>query len=218
MVLSPLYASPDIAEHKISALYELTNAAAPNLRPSWNIAPTQDADVIVKGENGLALKSFRWGLVPSWAGDIKIGAKMINARSETVAEKPAFRNALRSRRCIVPVSGFYEWQTTGKLKQPYLISSNDGLPMAFAGLWECWKEEVYTFSILTTAANTTMAALHDRMPVILERGDVTKWIEKGDVSLLAPAPDGSLRTWPVSPKVNKPAYNAADCIEPFNAV
>jgi putative SOS response-associated peptidase YedK len=139
---------------ELIGLYRLTNPATPNLRSSWNIAPTQDAGVIVPEESGLMYKAMRWGLVPMWAKDIKIGNQAINARVETAATKPLFRGAWKERRCLVPASGFYEWKmlpsSTTKsrtFKQPFYISRKDGLPLTFAGLWEKWKDGMLSFKI-----------------------------------------------------------------------
>jgi len=147
----------------------------------YNIAPTQEAPVVraaVGGGREVAM--LRWGLVPYWAKDLKIGTKMINARSETVEEKPSFRNAFRRRRCIVPATGFFEWRGDPGKKQPFAITAADQPLFAFAGLWESWKpkdgDTVETFTILTTGANPTVAAIHDRMPVILPEADREAWL------------------------------------------
>lgn len=167
-----------------------------NLPPRWNIAPTQDVVTVIRGavdspggpgtRRGNAAAMCRWGLVPSWAKDIDIGAKMINARAETAAEKPAFRAAMRRRRCLIPVSGFYEWQANpaGKgPKQPYWIARADGGLMSFAGLWEIWTapdgSELRTCSILTTDASEALAPVHHRMPVMLEAGEFEAWLGTG---------------------------------------
>ena len=181
--------------------------------PRYNVAPTQQVPVIVAHENERFLVEHRWGLVPFWAKDLSIGARMINARSETVATLPAFRESLAKRRCIIPATRFYEWQKVGKSRIPYTILRNDGFPMSFAGLWASWRnpethERVLSCSIVTTAANTPMRSLHDRMPVILEDDAVDRWLDpdvedvEGLRGLLAPAPDDTVSAHPVSRLVN----------------
>jgi putative SOS response-associated peptidase YedK len=199
-------------------LYNLTNIAIPNLRASWNVAPTQDVGVVIPEGSGLVYKTMRWGLIPFWAKDEKIGNQLINARVESIAEKPAFREAYKARRCLVPASGFYEWQAVPvagakkPLKQPFYITRADGKPLTFAGLWDCWKKEVLSFTILTAPASPGIRGLHDRMPVILDREGSEAWLRGG-----APHPASDLDTvltcYPVSPRVNKPSYNEPDCIE-----
>lgn len=161
-----------------------------NLQPRYNIAPTQIVPVVRGGEGRRSLVMMRWGLVPGWAKEISIASRMINARSETVAGKPAFREAFRTRRCLVPADGYYEWQAEGKRRQPYRVTREDGAPMAFAGLWEQWKARrdsgganpvsvgdlVETFTIVTTAASESIANLHDRMPVVIEPDDFEVWL------------------------------------------
>jgi putative SOS response-associated peptidase YedK len=203
---------------ELSDLYNLTNPLALNLEPSWNIAPTQEAGVIVREEQGLVHRPMRWGLVPAWARDIGIGSRAINARIETAAEKPVFRDAWKSRRCLVPASGFYEWREVpipGKArpsKMPFYITRPDGLPLTFAGLWERWKDGMLSFTILTQDACARLGRLHDRMPVILAAGGFEPWL-----SGAAPACDmqiaEALRIAPVSPKVNSPRYNEPGCVE-----
>jgi putative SOS response-associated peptidase YedK len=202
----------------------------PNLMPRYNIAPTQDVPVIrerrePKGERTLQL--LRWGLIPSWAEDMKGGAKLINARAEGISERPSFREAFWKRRCLVPADGFYEWRTEGKLKQPYLIQRRDRAPFAFAGLWERWvprtqpPEPAYidSFTIVTTRANALLEPLHLRMPVILAPEDYARWLDRGAgeselKALLKPAPEDLLAYVPVSPRVNAAAPNDAGLIEP----
>ncbi len=188
----------------------------PNFPPRWNIAPTQDALVIRRhpetGERHL--DPLRWGLVPHWAKDAAGAARLINARSETVATTPAFRDAFRKRRCLVPADGFYEWQAVAGAarKQPYTIQLASGQPMAFAGLWEGWRdpasgEVLRSFTILTTDANRTLAPLHHRMPVILDRAAWPAWLGEDAAApedlraLLRPCPDEALLAWPVAPRV-----------------
>ncbi|MFK8253266.1 SOS response-associated peptidase [Ancylobacter terrae] len=196
----------------------------PNLPPRCNGAPSQDILVIRRNpETARAeLGALRWGLVPVWSSDLKIAWKTINARAETVATTPAFRGAWKARRrCIVPVDGFYEWRREGKQKQPFMIARKDGKPLALAGLWEGWRdpqsgEWLRTFTILTCDASPFMAPLHDRMPVILEEADVARWLESDDVaSLLRPYGPDDLAMWPVSTRVNSPANEGPDLVEPI---
>ena len=194
----------------------------------YNIAPTQAAPVVRAADRGeKRVDPLRWGLIPSWADDASIGSGLINARSETVTQKPAFRGAYQGRRCVVPASGFYEWKavTAEKRKQPYyLLPSADDDLFLFAGLWERWVpkdggQAVETFAILTTNANELMAAMHDRMPVILQPEDARLWLDVGagaDAlrSLLKPFPSELMRQYPVSTLVNSPKNDTAACIEP----
>jgi len=202
----------------------------PNLMSRYNIAPTQEVPVIrerrePKGERTLQL--LRWGLIPYFAEDMKGGAKLINARSEGIAERPSFREAFRKRRCLVPADGFYEWRTEGKLKQPYLIQRRDREPFAFAGLWERWSPKAQpmdrpyldSFTIVTTSANALLRPLHERMPVILAPDDYARWLDRGSSAaelkaLLKPAPEDLLGYFPVSPRVNAAAPDDAGLIEP----
>jgi len=161
--------------------YTFRVAQNPRVLKRFNIAPTQEAPVVrvdAGGERELAM--LRWGLVPSWAKDIAVGTKMINARAEGVAEKPAFREALRKRRCIVPATGFFEWQGPPGRKQPFAITVPGAPLIGFAGLWESWRaaagEPVQTFTIVTTDANEAIAPIHDRMPVILTPDDAEAWL------------------------------------------
>lgn len=197
----------------------------PNMPPNWNVAPTQDAVVVRRhpesGERRLG--SLRWGLVPGWTKDLKAARKPINARSETAAISGMFKGALAARRCIVPADAFYEWRTLPDGKQPYAIARHDGAPMAFAGLWEAWRdpagEVLRTFTILTTTANATMSPLHERMTVILEPEDWPVWLGEapGDpMALLRPAPEDTLRIWPVSRAVNSVRNNGAALLDPVD--
>jgi putative SOS response-associated peptidase YedK len=187
-------------------------AQVPVFDVRYNLAPTQLAPVARAGEDGaLRLEPLRWGLVPAWAKDASIGARTINARSESAAEKPSFRSAWKQRRCIVPASWFYEWQRVGTKKVPLRIERRDGAPLTFAGLWERWKGNAETpgfdsFTILTTAANGTLSPLHDRMPVILaDQGARERWLDlrRDDAAaLMAPAADDLLQYHAVSTRVN----------------
>jgi putative SOS response-associated peptidase YedK len=189
--------------------------------PRFNISPTQHVPVLLLEEGRRVLDMFRWGLIPGWAKDASIGQKMINARAETVAEKPAYRAALARRRCLIPAAGFYEWKKVGKVKVPHWIHPAGGAPLAFAGLWEVWRpkdaEPVQSFTILTTTPSADVAGLHDRMPVILDGAGREAWLSAGTsvddlTALLRPAPDGFLRAHPVSTAVNRPVYDGPELI------
>ncbi len=194
----------------------------PNLQPRYNVAPSQDVTAIRQSETGeRELVRLRWGLIPFWAKDETIGYKTINARAETVAEKPAFRAAFRKRRCLIPASGFYEWQGSGSgsPKRPFYITGRDGAPLAFAGLWERWEgadQPVESCTIIVTAANAFLKPVHDRMPVILAPGDFSAWLDLGttdSAKLLRPCPDDWLGVCPVSTRVNNPKNDDPACIE-----
>jgi putative SOS response-associated peptidase YedK len=197
---------------ELVAFYRLVDETAPKLAASWNVAPTHGAGVIVLGGDGPRLRPMRWGLVPSWAKDPSIGSKLINARAETLAEKPAFRQALKARRCIVPVAGFYEWRREAGGKQPYFISGADGAPLSLAGLWEDWNG-LLTFTVVTVPANEMIAPIHDRMPAILAPDEALAWLKTGDTALLKPCPSEAFAAWPVSARVNSPANNDPRLIE-----
>jgi len=197
-------------------------------RPRFNIAPTQPVAVVrIAPESdaaGRQLAWLRWGLVPSWAKDPAIGNSLINARAETVAEKPAFRAALRRRRCLVVADGFYEWQRTGSRKQPYFIRLRDDRPFAFAGLWESWEgpdhSALETCTLITTAPNELMEPIHNRMPVILAPGDYDRWLDPAIQGpeqlrpLLKPYSGGEMVAWAVSTHVNSPRNDDPQCIAP----
>lgn len=200
----------------------------PLIPPRYNMAPTQEAAVVRVTAPGepRRLDFLRWGLIPYWAKEASIGNRMINARSEGVAEKPSYRHSFKKKRCLVPTSGFYEWKKEGKAKQPYLIRRHDRKPFAFAGLWSTWRdpekqEPVETFTIMTTDANDFIRPLHDRMPVILMPEDFELWldpkIEDAErlQALLRPAPNDLLETYPVSKLVNSPINELPNCIEPL---
>lgn len=192
------------------------------LEASYNVAPTQRAPIVRARPEGRELAMAVWGLVPSWAEDAKIGARMVNARAETVASKPAFRGAYKHRRCVVPISGFYEWQAREKgAKRPYYVTRADDQIMCLAGLWERWEkgeEALETYTIVTTDANELLAPIHNRMPVVLEPERVGVWLgERGDeeelASLLRPAPAGVLQAREVSTRVGNVANNDPSLIE-----
>jgi putative SOS response-associated peptidase YedK len=195
--------------------------------PRFNIAPTQPVPIIRQNPKGpiRELSLVRWGLIPSWAKDPSVGATMINARSETASTKPAFRDALRSRRCLIPADGFYEWVRTGKVRQPYCFEVNEGKLFAFAGIWDRWKDAsdktIETCSILTTTANAVTAAVHDRMPVILDPDGYDLWLDPGmrDVraasELLKPYDARLMRSYPISTRINHVANDDAECSRPM---
>jgi putative SOS response-associated peptidase YedK len=194
--------------------------------PRYNIAPTQPVPVIRQNpkEPRRELSLVRWGLIPSWMKDASAAARMINARSETAASLPAFRDALKSRRCLIPADGFYEWQKNGKSKQPYCFEVNEGELFAFAGLWDRWRDPggmtLETCSILTTSSNAVTSAVHDRMPVILDPDSYDLWLDPGmrDVAaasdLLKPYPARLMRCYPVSPRINHAANDDEECSAP----
>ena len=194
---------------------------ASQLKPRYNIAPTQYVAAIRNAEgDGRELVELRWGLVPFWAKDPSIGNRMINARAETVAEKPSFRNAYRKRRCLVLADGFYEWHREGDVKLPYFISLASGEPFAFAGLWESWEsresdESLQTATIVTTAADEYLSRLHHRMPVVLEPDRAGRWLA-GDMDLLeeVTARPSRFQAWPVDRRVNNARNESPDLIEP----
>jgi putative SOS response-associated peptidase YedK len=205
------------------ALFEV-----PPFTARFNIAPSQPVPVIrlVPDESApqRQLVWLRWGLIPSWAKDKTIGNRLINARAETVAEKPSFRAALRRRRCLVAADGFYEWQREGKRKQPYYIRLRDDRPFAFAGLWEAWEgadaTAVESCTLLTTSANELMRPIHDRMPVILAADAYGPWLDAAlqkpeqVLPLLQPYPSEAMIAYPVSTLVNSPASDVPQCIAP----
>jgi putative SOS response-associated peptidase YedK len=195
----------------------------------YNVAPTQDILCVRGGGGGREMTFFKWGLVPSWAKDPSVGARLINARSETVAEKPAFREAYRRRRCIVPADGFYEWMRAGGRRQPFFFRMKDGTPFGFAGLWERWQggegRVINSCTILTAEANEVVRPVHDRMPVILSPGDYDLWLD-GDErrrdllgELLRPYPASEMTSHPVGSAVNSPRSQGESLIEraPLNS-
>lgn len=204
-------------------------------QPRYNIAPTQDVAIIRHDETGARQAGWmRWGLIPSWTKELGSARPMINARSETAAEKPSFRSALRRRRCLIPADGFYEWQQRGRTKQPYYIRRPDEAPFALAGLWEVWSDQqscpaggdsandrlkIESCTILTTSANAKLAQLHERMPVILTPGDYEVWLSREVQEpqeleqLFEPLPEDELEFDPVSTIVNKATNDDPRCVE-----
>jgi putative SOS response-associated peptidase YedK len=212
----------------VAELFDLPGM--PSYPSRYNLAPTQEAPIVRVPKPGepRRLDLLRWGLIPSWAKEAAIGNRMINARAEGVAEKPAFKWSFRKKRCLVVTDGFYEWKKEkAGPKQPYLIRRRDRQPFAFAGLWSSWNDPeqggapLDTFTILTTTPNATLKPLHDRMPVILARPDFDLWLDPKEESvdrltpLLVPSPDDDLEAVPVSRAVNSPAYDGPECIQPL---
>lgn len=189
--------------------------------PRYNIAPTQPV-IVVNDDGTRHLMEMRWGLIPAWAKDPTIGNRMINARAETVATKPAFRVSLRKRRCLVPADGFYEWQPAGRRKQPVYITLKSREPFSFAGLWETWTspdgEEIKTCTIITTEANDVLKPIHDRMPVILTKEAESVWLDPAIqdpaklLPLLTPYPTDEMVAHPVSTWVNNPEHDGPECL------
>ena len=203
-------------------------AVGSNDAPDYNVAPTRDVPAVRVREDARQLDYLRWGLVPRWAKDLRIGSKMINARAETVATKNSFRSAFAKRRCIVAADGFYEWKRIDpKTKQPMYIHRADGDPLAFAGLYERWTDaenlrEIHTCTILTTTPNSMMEQIHDRMPVLLPPGNWDEWLDPTNTNtdslqrLLVPAPNELLTTYAVSTDVNNVRNNEASLLEPVS--
>jgi putative SOS response-associated peptidase YedK len=213
----------------IAKAFEVDNV--PALEPRYNVAPTQSVPTVLQPSvsKNRQFKMMHWGLIPKWAKDSKIGSKLINARAETVAEKPAFKSAFRKRRCLVLADGFYEWQQQDnkKQKQPYYFFLKDGQPFAFAGLWEQWEdasgEVIDSCTLLTTDANELMRPVHNRMPVILNPKDYERWLDSELKEpeqlqpLLRPYSTQEMLTYPVSTVVNKPSNDNTECIKSIEA-
>ena len=210
----------------VAELFEL--ADVPDISPRWNVAPTQDVPVVrVTSEDAdRRCEMLRWGLIPFWADDPSIGARLINARAETVSSKPAFRSAFRQRRCLIIADGFYEWQKLERRKQPHYVHLRGLGPFGLAGLWERWEgtdaDPVDSCTIITTGPNEVIAPLHDRMPVIVHPKDYAEWLDTGtrQVSrlhaLLRPYPAKEMAAYPVSTRVNNPSNDVAECVEPLS--
>lgn len=206
-------------------LYRITETGnAPNLPPRYNIAPTQAVPIVRPLENGdgRELAMVRWGLIPHWARDKSIAANMINARAETVSEKPSFRDPFRRRRCLVPADGYYEWQVQAQgPKQPFRIMLKGGKPFAFAGLWERWEKgpdgPIETCTIITTEANDALKPIHDRMPVILDVDRYDDWLGPDQptdalLAMLGPCPSERVTAYPVSRRVNNVRNDDEGCV------
>lgn len=199
--------------------------ATPDLQPRYNVAPSQGVACVRAGlpSRKREAVTLRWGLIPSWASDPAMGMKLINARAETVAEKPSFRQPFRERRCLVPADGYYEWKREGSRKQPYHIRLNSERPFAFAGLWDRWTgadgKTIESCTILTTTPNERLASIHDRMPVIVPPAAYEPWLDPGLqdarrlVPFLTPYPADAMIAVPVSRLVNDPRVDDARCLE-----
>jgi putative SOS response-associated peptidase YedK len=199
----------------------------PNFPPRYNVAPTQPVPIVRLEEGRRSFALVRWGLIPVWVKDPRTFSLLINARGESMLDKPAFRNAMRRRRCLFPTDGFYEWRQDGKVRRPYFVRPKAGGPMAFAGLWETWMgpngEEMETAAIVTTRANRALAPIHERMPVIVAPDAFDFWLDSARVdaeaaaALIAPAPEHALEAYEVSPTVNHVANDAPELIAPAPA-
>jgi putative SOS response-associated peptidase YedK len=196
----------------------------PNFPPRYNVAPTQPVPIVRMAEGRRQLALVRWGLIPAWVKDPRTFSLLINARGESVLDKPAFRNGMKRRRCLFPADGFYEWKRDGEKKQPYFVRLKSGQPMAFAGLWESWMgpngEEMETAAIVTTTASRSIAHIHDRMPVIVPPEAFDFWLDPnvdGEMaaSVIAPARDALIEAYAVSRAVNRTANDSAALIEPL---
>lgn len=212
----------------LSRLLMVDERKAPDLEASYNVAPTDLVYAVAEHRERRHLVALRWGLVPGWAKDARIGSKLINARSESAAAKPAFRTAFRKRRCLIPADGFYEWQRLPDGRRlPHYVHRPDGTPLAFAGLWSVWRDPadpeappLRTCTVLTTRANRLVSRLHDRMPAVLEADAWGRWLDR-DVqdsaeveALLAPIDSASLTLHPVGTEVNSPRHNHAGLVAP----
>ncbi|MFW5863092.1 MAG: SOS response-associated peptidase [Spirochaetota bacterium] len=193
-----------------------------DLSPRYNVAPGQQVAVIIKEETRIMV-NLKWGLVPFWAKDPSIGNRMINARAESVLEKPSFKNAMKKRRCLIPASGFYEWKKDGKVKVPHYFRLKSGNPFGLAGLWETWKDpggnELKTFTIITTEPNELAARVHNRMPVIIPENGYATWLDIANPpeeaqALLAPYSADRMEAYPVSTMVNSPANDTEELVRP----
>jgi putative SOS response-associated peptidase YedK len=212
--------------HELQEIFATLNAM--DWSPRYNIAPTQTVVAVRQRQEDRKreMVPMRWGLIPSWAKDAKIGNSLINARADTVASKPSFRVAFKKRRCLIPVDGFYEWQPIAdqKTKQPFHIGLKDRPVFAFAGLWEHWTDHdgkpVETSTIITTDANEAMRPIHNRMPVILDPSDYDEWLDRNEQDaaklqeLLRPYPAGKMKLVPVSTLVNSPRNEKPECVAP----
>ncbi len=204
----------------LTLLFDAVNVTE-GLEPSWNVAPTDPVPLVrvSQRQGGRVLDTARWGLVPPWAKDLRAGARMINARAETVATSPAFAPSFARRRCLVPADGWYEWVRDGKRKQAYYMTPLDGSPLAFAGIWTVWGDEVLTCSVITTAALGGLARVHDRMPLILPRDRWAGWLAGGGdapdlLRPMTPAELEAIEVRPVRPDVGNVRNNGPELLAP----
>ena len=216
--------SNDAKPEQIEAEFKIGKLNPKLFAPRYNIAPTQMIPVVLEQSGERIIESLRWGLIPSWAKDESIGSKMINARAETLAEKPSFRDAFKKHRCIIPASGFYEWQKGSKgAKQPFYFRMKEKQVFGFAGLYEEWLdketgEQIETFTIITTEANKVLEPIHERMPVILKSKDYDQWLDAKEKDtaklqkLLAPYPSEEMKSYQVSKSVNSPSNDSPELI------
>jgi putative SOS response-associated peptidase YedK len=219
---------------RLAEQFELSGEL-PEVRPSYNIAPIQQiATVAANSEGERKLRELHWGFIPRWSKDPEIGSRMINARAETVAQKNSFKSAFKKRRCLILADGFYEWQrrqSASGPKQPYYVRLETGATYAFAGLWESWEGEdgrgnkrtIHSTTIITTEANELVGGIHHRMPVILPPESYETWLDTSIqapeelMPLLVPYPSDAMQAYPVSTRVNRPANDDAECLEPVGA-
>jgi len=212
------YSQTEIETKKLKERFKLKKV--PKLEAQYNIAPSQPVLAILNTQPD-ELTLVRWGLVPSWAKDINTPYSMINARAETLLEKPSYKGLVRHKRCLIPADSFYEWKKVGKGKEPYRIMLKDEGLFAFAGLWDCWEKdgnELYSCTIITTSANDLVKDIHDRMPVILPKGREEDWLSSPDIggaiALLQPIDSNCLKAYRVSTAVNSPVNNSAEVVLP----
>ncbi|WP_324781179.1 SOS response-associated peptidase [Thiobacillus sedimenti] len=208
-----LTSSPAVIAERFRLLW------TPDFPPHYNIAPSQTVPIVRETEAGRALAFVRWGLIPSWAKDASIGMKLINARGESLGDKPAFRSAYRRRHCLVPADAFYEWKPIAGRKQPFCVRLRDDGPFGMAGLWEHWTapdgDVVESCTIVTVEATGPVADLHDRMPLIVAPADYDAWLSAGSTELPAAVPPEALRAYPVSPLVSNARNDVPACLEPI---
>ena len=215
------YASSRGAED-LASYFEVDEVDEQVLAPTWNVAPTDPVYAVVQRGDVRQLRVLRWGLVPSWSKDAKGAARMINARRETVGDKPAFRAAYQRRRCLLPADGYYEWQRDGARKQPWFLRPRDGAPLVMAGLYEIWTppegERLWTCTILTTDAPDELGHVHDRTPLLVRPGDWVRWLDPAldepGRDLLVPGTPGVLDAWPVSDAVGNVRHDGPELVRP----